>query len=268
MSDVRAHRARSGERQPSSRWSVRTSRLAASIAALALVGGLTVAGLYALQGPGSDTYSTKVGELRRIVLQDGSLLTLNTDSVAQVSYSSGHRKVQLVRGEALFTVAHHANRPFDVMASALVVRAVGTQFSVRVRDESSVDVLLTEGRLALNTPSSPTLSAGSMALYRNGQVTTVQLSPSDITDALGWSAVTNPQLHFRGETLASVAAEMNRYNLVKIVVPDPAVAQRRIGGKYPALEPEGFASHIAPALGVRARLLDGGSVISLETQSP
>jgi transmembrane sensor len=267
MSGVRAQHARSRESRPSFRLSARGSRMAASIAAVLVIGVAGAAGLHALRANGADTYSTNVGELRRITLDDGSLLTLNTDSLAEVSYSSGHRKVQLKRGEALFTVAHDASRPFDVTAGPLVVRAVGTQFSVRRRDESSIDVLLTQGQVALNTPSSSTMNAGTLAQLRGGHVTMTELSSSDISDAMGWTAITAPRMTFHGETLRSVVEDMNRYNARKIVVSDAALSERRIGGTYPALDPEGFATRVEHALGVHARRSDSGSVISLESQA-
>ncbi|MDQ3773499.1 MAG: succinylglutamate desuccinylase/aspartoacylase family protein, partial [Pseudomonadota bacterium] len=42
---------------------------------------------------------------------------LNTDTAFTVHLDADQRRVDLTRGEALFTVAHDAGRPFDVVAS-------------------------------------------------------------------------------------------------------------------------------------------------------
>ncbi len=56
----------------------------------------------------------------------------------------------------LLKVAHDKRRPFDVEAGNTVVRAVGTEFSVRVREPAGaadggkdIEVLVKEGRVAI-----------------------------------------------------------------------------------------------------------------------
>jgi len=69
-----------------------------------------------------------VGEQRVIKsLTDG----INDDRLTQIlaprlNFSATVRRIRLERGEALFSVEHEANRPFLVLASAAIVRAVGT----------------------------------------------------------------------------------------------------------------------------------------------
>ena len=77
------------------------------------------------------TYRTALGEQRLVTLADGSRLRLNTDSAVRVRLGSGLRRVELLRGEAFFEVAHDAARPFIVSADGARVRAVGTKFDVR-----------------------------------------------------------------------------------------------------------------------------------------
>jgi transmembrane sensor len=85
-------------------------------------------------------YTTQVGGFQRVVLEDGSVLQLNTDSVAKVRYATDARKVDLMKGEAYFQVAHEATRPFLVTAVGKTLRAVGTEFTVRVRGRNAVEV--------------------------------------------------------------------------------------------------------------------------------
>src|SRR3546814_13518567 len=74
--------------------------------------------------------STDHGEVRRIALEDGSVVMLNGNSAVQVRYQDDMRRVILRRGEASFEVAHNVQRPFVVSAEGLDVRPVGTAFVV------------------------------------------------------------------------------------------------------------------------------------------
>ena len=68
-------------------------------------------------------YQTAVGEQKGVSLPDGSIMKLNTDSLVSVSFSSRHRNLHLIKGEAMFKVAHDRSRPFIVHAGGGVVRA-------------------------------------------------------------------------------------------------------------------------------------------------
>jgi transmembrane sensor len=101
---------------------------------------------------GSKYYETAVGGSQKVGLADGSSVLLNTDSRLRVQLSATRREIELIRGEALFTVAHDKLRPFYVSAAGTLVRAVGTEFSVRIRDDRTVEVLVAEGRVAVGVP--------------------------------------------------------------------------------------------------------------------
>jgi transmembrane sensor len=211
-----------------------------------------------------EIYSTQLDKpAEEFILQDGSSVVLNTDSEVRVQFTPTHREVKLVRGEALFKVAHNAERPFDVVAGNATVRAVGTAFSVRVRDNSYVDVMVTEGRVALNPPSSAMLVAGQAASLVGSRVQTWQVEGGDIERKLQWI---DGQIAFNGEALSEAVTEFNRYNSTRIVIADTDVAATRISGVFQALGPEEFAKGLDP-LGVQARTSDtlfGPRTIRLE----
>lgn len=247
-----------------------SSRLAASIVVLAvLIGG---GGLYALEHNSADVYSTRVGEFHRVSLSDGSTMAVNTNSEVRVNYTGSLRKVEVVRGEALFVVAKNAERPFEVSVGGNVVRAVGTAFSVRLHDgtsEKQVDVVVSEGRVAINPPSTQTYPAGTVATVRNGRVeTTTTIHLADITGKLAW---TEGRLVFQGEKLSDVVQEINRYNLRQFEVADPDIASLRIGGTFVATDPDGFAKALDKSLGIQSRAQEqpfGHDVIQLVSGVP
>jgi len=98
--------------------------------------------------PGPALYATTSGGYERVMLPDGSVLELNGDTAAEVSFDAAARRVRLARGEAHFTVAKDPSRPFWVEAGDVAVRAVGTAFNVRFESDA-VEVLVTEGRVAV-----------------------------------------------------------------------------------------------------------------------
>ena len=77
-------------------------------------------------------------------------MSLNTHSRVAVRLGAHAREVRLLRGEALFHVAHDPSRPFLVSTDDAVVQAVGTQFDVYRRDDGTVVAVL-EGRVNVTT---------------------------------------------------------------------------------------------------------------------
>lgn len=97
----------------------------------------------------SALYASAIGEQRNITLPDGSSVYLNTNSQVKVDYGEGYRNIQLLQGEAHFDVVKQKQRPFRVYAGRGRVQAVGTAFTVFIRDNSKVDVAVTEGTVSL-----------------------------------------------------------------------------------------------------------------------
>jgi len=107
----------------------------------AIAAALVAGGVLILR---EDRFSTGIGEVRRVPLEDGSAVAINTASAVEVAFQRTQRTVRLRDGEAWFQVAKDVRRPFVVEAGAVRVRAVGTAFSVR-RRANGADVLVTEG---------------------------------------------------------------------------------------------------------------------------
>jgi ferric-dicitrate binding protein FerR (iron transport regulator) len=263
------HNAASNAETPSRLKRFMSSRLAASVVGIAIAVGS--GGLYLLERSSADVYTTRVGEFHRVSLNDGSSVSINTDSEVRVRYTNSLRRVELVRGEALFRVAKNTERPFDVTVGRTTVRAVGTAFSVRLHDENSenqVDVVVAEGRIAINPPSRQTYPAGTVATVRNGRVSATTLHLPDITSRLAW---TEGRLVFQGEKLSEVVEVINRYNLRQFEIADPDIASLRIGGTFVATDPDGFAKALDVTLGIKSRVEEqpfGPDVIRLVSGVP
>ena len=224
------------------------------LAAAAITGLAILGASYLAFQDGWHTYVTAIGGRKQIALSDGSTVTLNTDSEMRVRIGSGRRDIVLMRGEALFHVAHDTQRPFLVTAETTIVRAVGTAFSVRIRADNQVDVLVTEGRVAVGAPedgaaftlsTASAVSAGEGAAVRHGKVNVKSLHPDEMKRKLAWTDPSGPRLWFQGETLAEAVAEFNRYNVRHLVIADPAIAdpsvlQISFGGSISATDIDSF----------------------------
>lgn len=218
------------------RW---TWRLAAGVAAIALA-----AGLWTVSRP--EIYLTQIGEQRTFVLSDGSLIYLNTSSKAQVRFSERMREVELLAGEALFTVERDPTRPFRVKAGSVAVQAVGTQFNVYRRSDVETTVSVIEGAVLAG---STRLNAGEQVNIRKGGEGAKQTVP-DIDNVVAWR---QRQLVFRKTPLTRVAAEFNRYNRRQIHVDGQAALERQITGVFAADRPESFVLFMKKDEEIRVR---------------
>jgi transmembrane sensor len=227
-----------------------------------MLGGSIAASLAIFGGVGwnyfrDDVYSTKLGETKVVPLSDGSIVTLNTDSKVIVRYTQGRRDVTLVRGEILFDVAKNKVRPFVVAARDVHVRAVGTSFAVRLLADQPMQVLVREGVVELTRPAVPV--AAPVAVHANGRavvpenapIVVVEETAAKVARELAWIA---GRISFEDQTLTSASREFARYSSTRIVIDDPAVANRTVTGFFVSNDPVGFARAVAISLNLNAEV--------------
>jgi transmembrane sensor len=198
--------------------------------------------------PAQDTYRTAVGERREIVLTDGSVVLLNTDTELTASYSMRSRSIQLDHGEALFKVEPSA-KPFTVEASGTRTRALGTEFDVR-SDTGGVAVTLYKGSV-LVSPGTAGGHAEEGVRLAPGERVTVAAGTEPVLGKVDLEAATSWRdgiVRFNGTPLKEAVEEMNRYSATPIRVEDAALASERISGSFPAGEQEAFAESLALTL--------------------
>lgn len=233
------------------------SLAAASAAIAATVGWRLVSNV--------ELYRTGVGERRQITLTDGSHVTLNTASTIELAFNETQRRVRLVRGEALFEVAHDARRPFLVDAGAARFRALGTAFNVRMRPDV-VELTVTEGIVGVvaeagrgETPVGAKVAAGSGAVVRSGAVAPTALDGQNLRRRTAWQGGV---LEFDGESLGQAVDEFNRYRRQPIVIGDARLEALRIGGRFEVDEADKFLAALTTSFPIEAiRTADGGILL-------
>ncbi len=232
---------------------------AASFAGAVLAAGVVLA-------LGVNTYlsgreTTDVGEVRRITLDDGSAVALNTASLLQVQFRADERRVVLRRGEASFQVAHDVERPFVVQARDVSVRAVGTAFTVRVL-ESAVAVTVSEGVVEVVRDAEASGATDKTRAGRNREVVAAAEQPlaaapleeKEVARRLSWE---QGRLVFDGDRLDDAVEEVNRYSAVRVVIDDPALRGKSFVGVFRTGDARAFASAAAVAFEVPLREEDG-----------
>jgi len=243
---VARQRGASAGARPRSRTPLWPLALAASVVAVGACAWLLLA------RPTVTAYSTAVGEQRTVALADGSTVLLNTDSAVRVVLSRQLRRIELERGEALFSVSHDPARPFEVHALHGVTTAVGTQFDVELtRGGAAVSVL--EGTVTVGTADVASAPAVAVSAGRGvGYTQEGALSPlraAEVDRIQGWRT---QRIVFDDIDLDTALAEYNRYTRTPIVLSDPALGSRHINGVFHIGDEAAFLSAMQQGLHLKA----------------
>lgn len=235
----------------------RPLRWAAAAAVLLLAGSGAIFAYLELDAP---RYVTAVSEQRDVLLADGSRVTLNTSTALKVQYDESARRIELERGEAIFSVKHDPSRPFEVVAGQTVARALGTEFNVDVRHdrirvsviEGVVRVSVAQSAEAANdataaSPAALALTKGRTAEFRETDQLLVE-EPADLRRIQAWRA---RRLEFTDAPLSEALEEFNRYSTTHVVIGTPDLNHVRVSGVFRIGDTEGFLFSLREALGVR-----------------
>jgi transmembrane sensor len=213
-------------------------------------------------------YGTQLGEQRTLELADGSTVELNALSSIRVHLRKAERRVELLSGQALFSVIHDAARPFVVVSGEARVEDVGTQFAV-TRGLTATVVTVIEGRVAVrkdgdaaadarnaaalkalseesaSRPGSAAIvpvvlvSAGEQVSVASGAVS--QPHRANVATATAW---TQQQLVFESTPLSEAADAFNRFNARRLRIEGAALADFHVSGTFPARDPTSLSRFV------------------------
>lgn len=203
--------------------------------------------------PAPAVYTTAIGEIRSFTLEEGSVVTLNTDTVLEVRIGRRVRDLSLQRGEAQFKVARDARRPFTVHAPQVTVTAIGTVFQVRSTGVDT-EVSLLEGKVRVTPPDISNgaqqaleLAPGERLVATAGKPKWAR-EPLDADAATGWLS---GRLVFDSVPLRQAVDEFNRYSQRKLRIGDPALGDIPIQGIFNAGDTESIALALQYAYPIR-----------------
>ena len=273
--------SRSSKRQPP--WKL----VSAAAVALAILVTVIVAGPWAarvpqdlsqplLSGlPPENLFQTSIGEQSSVTLPDGSVLTLNTNSLVRAEFTSGIRAVYLQKGEVFVQVAPDESRPFRVYAEDNFIEAVGTEFSVEITGDQLVELIVSEGKVLVSAmppeyESSQTraqassgnenlaVEAGEQARLGGDSKTVETIDPEDIAVKLSWRG---GNLVFRGERLADAISEIERYTQVEFVILDDELKSVRVAGLFKAGDVQGLLVTLRENFNISSEQIDDNKIL-------
>ena len=200
-------------------------------------------------------------------LADGSTAEVKHGGQLEVAFVTDERRVRLRNGEVHLTVAKDAARPFVVEAGGVIVRAIGTAFSVRW-ERDTLDVLVTEGRVQVETPTGAPVpvSAGESAHVgaRMRPVIAVE-KPEAIERAQAWRTM---RLEFEGLPLAVVVSEFNLRNTLQFAIGDAGAGRVKVAGTFQADKPEAFARLLEAGFGIAVERRTAGAWVLRSAHTP
>ncbi|MDX5422443.1 MAG: FecR domain-containing protein [Hymenobacteraceae bacterium] len=172
------------------------------------------------------------GQRSKLLFPDGSVVYLNAES--SIAYSSDYfvndRTVHL-QGEAYFEITPDSAKPFRVHTSGLTTEVLGTSFNIHAYQNSrSARVSVVTGEVSVqdSTRELRQLSPNQQLTYDFTQksFSTEEVSASETAN---W---TKGEMAFRNVPLCQIAADMERWYDVRIVVQDKALTDCRFTATF------------------------------------
>ena len=197
-------------------------------------------------------YHTAVGEQQSISLADASTVYLNSGSAIDPDYSPEQRRIKLVAGEAEFVVSKDKSRPFIVVADGQEIKALGTDFIVKIQPEG-ISVTVIESSVQVSQPDLNTIIP--VVLYPGQRIDSITgqspspISTVELSRANSWRF---NRLIFESETLDNVIAEINRYRKGHIFLGRRSLANYRVSGVFNISELDKLLTVINKTLPVKS----------------
>lgn len=192
-------------------------------------------------------HSSETGEIKDLVLSDGSHIWLNTATAFNQHYSRYRRNLQLLTGEVFISTAGDAKRPFVVTTPHGSMKALGTKFTVQLKQDKTL-LAVYDGAVEI------TNTQGERKVIKRGE----QLIFSH--DTLGSVGATDESRRMwskdlfiaRNIPLRDVVDELRRYRSGHIGLA-PEVADLKVFGSFPLQDTNKALDLLAYALPVKVK---------------
>jgi transmembrane sensor len=200
-------------------------------------------------------YRSSTGEVRSVLLRDGSEVDLDTGTSFDVS--DGDRTITLYTGQVYVKVKPNPDRAFVVTAGDARAQALGTAFAVR-RDGGRATVLVAE-------------SVVQVSAAQGGGARTVRVTAGNVVTLGADARFGDPQsadvaaltewrrgvLRFDNRPLSDVVAELDRYRSGKIVILGSSVRNLPVTGSVDIGKVDQFLASLQVVLPVKVTRMPG-----------
>lgn len=199
-------------------------------------------------------YASAPGEIREVVLADGSTVELGGNSAIDVQLLPWRRRVALDRGEASFDIAHDANRPFVVAVDAARVTVLGTAFHVDRMASDRMVVGVSRGLVRVDSGNaSLAVAADQAAEVKEGKLERVQLQPEQQISS-NWFVA-------RDALLGDLVEKLRRYSPLPIAIGTDRAASMRVTGRFDVSDIEGTLGTLHQAYDINVTMRQSGILV-------
>ncbi len=215
-------------------------------------------------------YQTALGEQQTVKLEDGSTLTLNTNSRVAVSFDEKLRALKLIKGEAFFQVAKDPERPFEVKAGSAQVTAIGTAFNI-YRSNGTSNITVVEGVVKVTgLGNTPNRVAKTEILHANQQIKATSTGLKTITRAnvSQQTAWQHGELIAQNMPLVELITQIERYHDIHILVSDPSIATLSVSGAFKLSELDPILQALQLSLGLKTTAVGANSIALTPAPEP
>lgn len=184
------------------------------------------------------TITTEYAQVKRIMLPDGSVVTLNGNSSLsyQADWSAFATREVWLRGEGFFEVTHQQNHQKFLVHTrhSHTVEVLGTEFNVSARSQNT-HVALKSGKIKLTVQQKD--EARSLIMKPGQEVAIdsssrrVQMNTVKTENVAVWR---EKKLVFNGTQLSEIAQMLKETYDIEVNVKDQRVMQERITGTIPS----------------------------------
>ncbi|CAI3786555.1 Protein FecR [Pseudomonas sp. MM227] len=187
-----------------------------------------------------------VGKRRTVSLPDGSTVDLAGHTALNVDFSPTRRAVELLHGEAYFTVLPAAAGEFTVNSRSGQVVAAEGEFCLSCDDAST---LLTVSRKSVRVvTANQQIDLAEGLSLRFSRDRTGPIQHAELAQVLAWRS---GRLVFFDKPLFTVIDELQRWREGRIFIMDKQLASRRVSLILNLNKPEQMLDAITKALAVR-----------------
>lgn len=189
--------------------------------------------------------TTAVGEVRRQVLADGTLLWLNSATALDVQLDGQRRLLTLYSGEVLIETAAEA-RPFQVQTRAGSLVPLGTRFSVRQQGARTL-LNVYDGAVRATCAASEIQRVANAGQGLGFDASTMAATTPACAQRQAWS---QGLLVAQDMPLGDFIAELADHRRGHLAV-NPLIASLRVMGTYPLNDTDQVLAMLESALPVR-----------------
>lgn len=189
---------------------------------------------------------TAVGERRVVQLPDGSSVELAGNTALNVDFSATRRSLELLQGEAFFSVV--ADAAGDLTVSTQAGRVVAREGEFCLSCDEATTLLAVSRHIVRVMTADQQTDLGEGFSLRFSAIQTGAIQRAELDQVLAWRS---GRLVFFDKPLLTVVNELQRWRTGKIFIADPQLAARRVSLILNLNRPEQMLDVLAKALSVR-----------------